>query len=91
MTERPYETSCRRVGETALGPAGDRQWGWVEFEYRRSCEMCLMVEWDLLDTDSTEEEFDGSWRVRATGSASRDSRQIGSKRGPLGQSAHRET
>jgi hypothetical protein len=53
--------------------------------------MCLTVEWDLLDTDSTEEEFDGSWRVRATGSASRASRRIGIKLGPLGQSAHRET
>jgi hypothetical protein len=28
--------------------------------------MCLTVEWDQLDTDSTEEEFDGSWKVRAT-------------------------
>jgi hypothetical protein len=60
--ERPYKTSCRRAGETAVGPAGDRQCGWVEFEYRRSCEMCLTVEWDLLNTASTEEEFDGSWR-----------------------------
>jgi hypothetical protein len=52
--------------------------------------MFLMVEWDLLDTDSTEEEFDGSWKLRATASASRDSRRIGGKRGPLGQSDHRE-
>jgi hypothetical protein len=53
--------------------------------------MCLTGEWDLLDTDSLAKEFDGSWKVQATGSASRDSRRIGSKRGPLGQSAHRET
>jgi hypothetical protein len=39
--------------------------------------MCLTVEWDLLDTASTEEEFDGSWKVRETGSASRSSRRIG--------------
>jgi hypothetical protein len=53
--------------------------------------MCLTVEWDLLDTDSTEEEFDGSWRVRATGSASRASRRKRSMWAPLRESAHRET
>jgi hypothetical protein len=52
--------------------------------------MCLTVEWDLLDTDSLAKEFDGSRKVRATGSASRASAGIGSKRGPLGQSDHRE-
>jgi hypothetical protein len=28
--------------------------------------MCLTVEWDLLDMDSTAEEFDGSWKVGVT-------------------------
>jgi hypothetical protein len=53
--------------------------------------MCLTVEWDLLDTDSTEEEFHGSWKVDATASANQASAGIGIKLGPLGQSAHRET
>jgi hypothetical protein len=39
--------------------------------------MCLKVEWDLLDTDSTEEEFDGSWKVGARGSAKEASRRKG--------------
>jgi hypothetical protein len=53
--------------------------------------MCLAVEWDQLDTDSTEEDFDGSWKVGARGSAKQASRRIGSKWGPLRESAHRET
>jgi hypothetical protein len=52
--------------------------------------MCLTVEWDLLDTASTEEEFDGSGKVGARGSAKQASRLIGSKWGPLGESARRE-
>jgi hypothetical protein len=53
--------------------------------------MCLTGEWDLLDTDSAEEEFDGSWKVLATGSAYQASRLIGSKWGPLDECVHRET
>jgi hypothetical protein len=53
--------------------------------------MCLTVEGDLLDTDSTEEEFDGSWKVRATASAKQASRRKGSKWAPLRESAYRET
>jgi hypothetical protein len=53
--------------------------------------MCLTVESDLLDTVSTGEEFDGLLKVRATASASRDSRRIGIKLAPLGESAHCET
>jgi hypothetical protein len=52
--------------------------------------MCLTVEWDLLDTASTEEEFDGSWKVRARARANQASRLIGSKWGPLGEGVHRE-
>jgi hypothetical protein len=47
--------------------------------------MCLTVESDLLDTDSTEEEFDGSWKVRARARANQASRLIRSKWGPLGE------
>jgi hypothetical protein len=53
--------------------------------------MCLTVEWDLLDADSAEEEFDGSWKVLATGSANQASAGIGIKLGPLRESVHRET
>jgi hypothetical protein len=53
--------------------------------------MFLTVEWDLFDTDSTEEEFDGSWNVRATASANQASAGIGIKLGPLRESAHRQT
>jgi hypothetical protein len=41
--------------------------------------MCLTVESDLLDTDSLAEKFDGSWKVRATASASRASSRKKSK------------
>jgi hypothetical protein len=53
--------------------------------------MCLTVEWDLLDTDSTEEEFDGSWKVDTTASVNQASRREKSNGGPLRDSAHRQT
>jgi hypothetical protein len=53
--------------------------------------MCLMVEWDLRDTDSIAKEFDGSWKVDANACAKKASARIGSKWGPLRDSAHRET
>jgi hypothetical protein len=53
--------------------------------------MCSTVESDLLDTDSTEEEFDGSLKVDAIASAIRADRRKRSKWGPLLESARRET
>jgi hypothetical protein len=37
----------------------------------------LTAEWNLLDTDSAEEEFDGSWKLRAT--AKRNLSQCGNR------------
>jgi hypothetical protein len=53
--------------------------------------MCLTAEWNLLDTDSTELRFDGSWKVWAMASANQASAGIGIKLGPLCESAHRQT
>jgi hypothetical protein len=89
--ERSYGLSCRRVGATALGPAGDRQCGWVEFECRRSRDTCLTAQWNLLDTDSIAEEFDGSWKVDATAGAIRANRRKRSMWAPLRENAHRQT
>jgi hypothetical protein len=52
--------------------------------------MCLTVEWDLLDTDSIVEEFDGWWRWARKQAQVEQVRGSGSKWGPLGESARRE-